>query len=395
MVIWPRDRYFSILAGEGPDHAIPALEELVDQTEDPAADAGCLAFAAAIVTRWNAAGRTYRSPRSDDELSLSARMLSLLDQLGSTKLAARFVRDILPDHANGSEGPALAGLIGRQGWAEFAEPLRQFFARQAPNEHDRTLMTPVALFEALCCSDPKMSDERLRSVRPWRATWNRSSAALTIRRPRLGGRKKVSSATGIPERVFRALAAIGDNDRLDRFLAQALADAKHYDLHGVLIPAVKALPGDVAAHPCARPAWDRLREHCLGELRARTAAKPEPPADWTREANLDCRCADCRELAAFLQNPGEQVHRFPRRKDLRQHLHREIEKHHCDLTHMTIRKGSPQTLVCTKTQASHERRLAQFNVDMQLLRELESLSAPEAVPAAAPKKSRRTKRKPS
>jgi hypothetical protein len=37
---------------------------------------------------------------------------------------------------------------------------------------------------------------------------------------------------------------------------------------------------------------------------------------------------------------------------------------------VTERKGSPQTLVCTKNQATYKRRLAQFNVDVQLLKDL-------------------------
>jgi len=200
---------------------------------------------------------------------------------------------------------------------------------------------------------------------------------------------KDEQRTGIVERVVRALAAIGETARLDRFVSRALADAKRYDLHTVLIPAVKTLRADLTADSCARPAWDRLSDHCLAELRSRTVATPEPPPDWTRDATIDCKCADCRELVAFLKNPDEQVHRFPRRKELRQHLHRQIDAHHCDLTHVTVRKGSPQTLVCTKTQASYERRLAQFDVDTQLLRELESLSSSDALPVAAPKKGRR------
>jgi hypothetical protein len=42
------------------------------------------------------------------------------------------------------------------------------------------------------------------------------------------------------------------------------------------------------------------------------------------------------------------------RKERRQHLHQIIDRHGCDLTHITDRRGSPQTLVCTKTTASYE-----------------------------------------
>lgn len=96
-----------------------------------------------------------------------------------------------------------------------------------------------------------------------------------------------------------------------------------------------------------------------------------------RDADLKCNCCDCRELSKFLQNPNEHVHRFPLRKDRRQHLHRQIETHHCDLTHVTERTGSPQTLVCTKTQGSYERRVQHFEVDSRMLLELEEISERE------------------
>jgi hypothetical protein len=127
-----------------------------------------------------------------------------------------------------------------------------------------------------------------------------------------------------------------------------------------------------------------------------TATPIEPPADWKRDADLDCKCADCKELARFLRDPVEQVHRFPRRKELRQHLHRQIDTHRLDVTHVTERKGSPQTLVCTKNQATYERRLAQFNVDTQLLKDLEHLAGAETTRRDAyPVRRRGNAKKPS
>ena len=67
-----------------------------------------------------------------------------------------------------------------------------------------------------------------------------------------------------------------------------------------------------------------------------------------------------RELEAFARNPKEQVHRFRARKELRQELHRAIDRGGLDLTHMTERTGSPQTLVCSKTRATYERAVKQY-----------------------------------
>ena len=64
------------------------------------------------------------------------------------------------------------------------------------------------------------------------------------------------------------------------------------------------------------------------------------------------------------------------RKDLRKHLHRIIDHHRLDLHHVTERRGSPHTLVCTKNRASHERRFDEYAED---LRRMDSLlnSAPD------------------
>jgi hypothetical protein len=86
------------------------------------------------------------------------------------------------------------------------------------------------------------------------------------------------------------------------------------------------------------------------------------------------------------------VGRFALRKERRQHLHCQIEAHRCDCTHVTERKGSPQTLVCTKSQASYERRLRQYQLDLQLLAELESLEG-IAKPGRRPAAKRRVAKK--
>lgn len=405
VVIWPRDRYFGILAGAGPANAVPALEELVSRTQPPAHNLECCKFAKEIVTRWRKAGQSTLDPwdprprvreRVAGEKSLTTRMLQVLQAIGDEKLAVTFVRDILPMECDGSEGAELTRLVDRHGWRKFAEQLTEVFTKQKPSDYGRTLMIPVALFEALCCRAPKLTKERLsvcrslaeeleQAIDRWdRRTWD-------------SWREEQDHRIGIVEPVVRALAAIEAAEPLDRVVSRAISDPQHYDLHAVLIPAVKTLLSDRTLHDnaapaCGRSACDRLHQHCLAELRTRTATKPQPPADWSRDAKLDCQCTDCRELAEFLQNKDESIHRFPRRKELRQHLHRQIDQHRCDVTHVTERRGSPQTLVCTKTQASYERRLAQFKADLRLLGELERLPTQPSVQVAATKVRRRIHR---
>ncbi len=59
-------------------------------------------------------------------------------------------------------------------------------------------------------------------------------------------------------------------------------------------------------------------------------------------------------LSGFLADPDNEQLRLPLAKRRRQHLHQIIDGNGCDLTHVTERRGSPHTLVCTKTIASYE-----------------------------------------
>jgi hypothetical protein len=65
------------------------------------------------------------------------------------------------------------------------------------------------------------------------------------------------------------------------------------------------------------------------------------------------------------------VHHFRVRKDLRAHLHQIIDRHDCDLTHVTSRTGSPYTLVCTKTTASYDRACTTYTQDQENLKRLQ------------------------
>jgi hypothetical protein len=124
--------------------------------------------------------------------------------------------------------------------------------------------------------------------------------------------------------------------------------------------------------------WDvsirRFWEHGAEFLLERSGRPPAAPQDWRQDVKLSCSCVDCRELQKFTLDPVEQTHRFRVRKDRRQHLHQQIEKHSLDMTHVTDRKGSPQTLVCAKDRRSYQRRCEQYRKDIAALAQLAELA---------------------
>ena len=105
---------------------------------------------------------------------------------------------------------------------------------------------------------------------------------------------------------------------------------------------------------------------CAAEyLLSRSATPPRPPKDLALPADrLSCGCECCAELRRFCADPVAGVLRIPVRRELRGHLRREIERAGVDISCETERRGSPYTLVCTKTRASHERRLRQYRADI-------------------------------
>ena len=68
--------------------------------------------------------------------------------------------------------------------------------------------------------------------------------------------------------------------------------------------------------------------------------------------------------SSLCKDPAAGTARFPLRQELRAHLRQIIDRHRLDLTHVTERRGPPFILVCTKTRASHERRLPEYADDV-------------------------------
>lgn len=85
---------------------------------------------------------------------------------------------------------------------------------------------------------------------------------------------------------------------------------------------------------------------------------------------MSCRCEHCLALGRFLQSADQEVWRFKAREAERRHVEDSIRQGRCDVNCSTERKGSPHVLVCTKNQASYERRVAQRRTDIDDLTRL-------------------------
>jgi len=131
----------------------------------------------------------------------------------------------------------------------------------------------------------------------------------------------------------------------------------------VIVPALKSLHTTKARGFAADGELVRLWEHSAGFLLAQSEEPPAPPSDWRQTVKLACSCEDCRALQAFAHDPFLRESRFRIRKERRRHLHDQIGRHQLDMTHVTDRRGSPQTLVCTKTRGAYGRKCERHRAD--------------------------------
>jgi hypothetical protein len=166
--------------------------------------------------------------------------------------------------------------------------------------------------------------------------------------------------------MVNALASIGDNGLLNRFLTWQ-SDHSRYELIEVQIPAVEKLVPLLKQASVKNRALKDWIKGLRRELEALTKSKPKQPSNWKRESDLSCSCADCKRLSVFLADPTQPEARFPLAKARRQHLHGIIDRHECDCTHTTLRVGSPQVLVCKKTNASFLKACKVYEQDLKHL----------------------------
>jgi predicted 2-oxoglutarate/Fe(II)-dependent dioxygenase YbiX len=183
------------------------------------------------------------------------------------------------------------------------------------------------------------------------------------------------AAAGVtPAALVDVLIALQAIDPAQALLAvdRALALPLIYDADAVLVPTAVTLAGREGALASSRLLIDAAITH----LRSRIALPLSPPADWRRESRLTCACESCADLARFLADPALEIWTLRAAQPERSHVESTIRNNRPDLHTATLKKGSPHTLICTKTQASYDRRVAQRRKDVDDLARLATAHGP-------------------
>jgi predicted 2-oxoglutarate/Fe(II)-dependent dioxygenase YbiX len=369
LVLWPREGFFAVLKRGGLDVTLPYLEDLV--------------------LRWSASGENRQSPLwrqahdlagqmlsgwpppdryapQDKKASAAARMLVLLTRLGDTERIAAFLARIASGGSHNTDDNAAViaalGLFSAEQRAALieciivgtvakspgacADLLNRAVAQMRDGRESDLVGAAVALVDAMP-GDPK----RAPKIESWQ------------QRTPLQPRFVVDLLTGL-------VTPLG---RFDEALARRAADhilawPKTYDKDSILVPAMRELMGVVAIKDLA--AIEQLRVACVAHLRARASEPLEAPKDWRRPSAVGCTCARCSALSRFLDDPAQKTWVLKAAQADRSHVEATIRESRCDVVAITERSGSPHGLVCTKDQASYERRAKQRAEDLANLKRL-------------------------
>lgn len=376
LVVWHLEYHWAVIAKSGGEVCIPLFGSMLARLAKTSkkrleeAQRDCIRFARGIIAVW---------PRRVGYWHSDRRVASSYDQFPEQllKLHERNTIALALDKVAGhDELVNLSHLIVQAcrefGWGSFAREMKQLItSRPVVREKHEVLVRDFEWLCAFCCDvteDPEKSTfahdlltlavERFCEPRPTRSRFDRD-------------RREPSVSETSMLFLLKALAASGHDDGLSRVTA-FIQDLPHeFTLDHGQVPALKSLI------PWTRQRLDQVPPVLLSWLRSirqqlvsATVRPPEPPAGWARASEVSCRCQYCSQLSSFLADPASETRRIPAREDSRQHLISIIAQHQCDVKHALERRGSPFSLVLTKTRGSHERAVKRFETDQRLLRDL-------------------------
>ena len=372
LVLWPRSKALEIVARSDIAGAVAWVADELDRLADTGGGRVRELLGRLI--------DTWPTGPYDEDAQARVLMLRLLHSTGDENRAARFLTKVVLKRYDGSENEPLALVVDMLGPAAVRRFLTELAAAHLRHR-------PTATLALVRCLD-ETRDESSRG--PWnrvlqaavRAILRTLPAALPPR-----PRRPFFEPIQAPERF--GVEAVDDLFTLARrrgstaeatAAAEVVAGRPEVVTPDGTLPAVLArLHGEEGA--AGSGAFALLWRHAADFLLARSATPPEEPRDWTIDADTGCRCEHCRRLRDFCNDPAARIARFPLRKVLRAHLHQTIDGRGLDIEHVTERRGSPFTLVCTKTRASHRRRLAEYAEDISCMSDL-IRSAPSGEQAA-------------
>ena len=364
LVIWPQARYLAVINQAGLSATLPVLQDFCQ--------------------RWEAENKDQDSSLWQDAHTLAGYLLRdwLPQHLSQHAYKSSVVRDFLDTMYRLRDSThlgrfwsmvATSGFYHKEDSAALVQAAELLPWTDVVSWTEQAISTSAARAQEACAALlSRLSVSGTGAAKDLVAAAHALFVALPgapERSPQLQPweRSRTSVSVDLVIDVLTGFSAI-DAALAENTLNYLLAWPATYDRDKILTPAALQLTETAISREL--PVVEHLRNAVRMHLHTRVAEVLEPPADWQRDSQINCTCQDCAELRAFLANPAQSRWSFKAAEAKRNHIEQSIKSHKSDVNCITERSSRPYSLICTKNQASYERRVGQRKNDLDALARL-------------------------
>jgi hypothetical protein len=347
IVLWPESAYDKICLSAGEEAGIARLGVLVHE----GAKESVQRLSGLLINQWK-----------KDHENLD-RLLRVLNKHRDPTLLERAVSELLPTSYDGSQNETLVETTRILPSSTAYRFLAEHFKTTARSFPDAAM----DLWNRLAAYDLEQLPEHLLGVLLDGFEKSRCETVPMALEPAEPHSKRIKAPT-----FSKFLAQLSE----PRFTTQATRtgtlpekNPQLLDVETTLLRALETCFAGPTRPPdrMVNPLWHHAAEFYL----SRSEYPPPVPVDWAQQFSIGSqRITKLREFELFARDPVRRELRLRAKKEIRQTIHQTIERLSLDMTHVTERKGSPYTLVCTKTRASYERACKRHRNDLADMRRL-------------------------
>ena len=369
IVVWPRERTFTVRAEARPGWA---LDELIRRIRAGDVDEA-RTMATSLLAFWKDAAA------EEKRRGFFAKAVRVAEGLEEPALATSLLRPFRVEAITAAAAPALASLVKRYGedWArsllgEWSEPKRRWEPFDGPDQLAWIASLP-GLCEKLLATENAAGTPAARLLLRDRWDWlkDRVETCRDVTSP--SWRDEAMATLAKPILGFLESTAVVEADDLRDEALTFLCVEENEPLVPCLVGVLRAAAKTPATADRAAMGLDVLRQFCLDLIETRLDQPVRRQDDWSIALSPGCDCELCTTLGEFLSDPDAQRLEWPIAKQKRRHVHGTIDAHELPVRHQTRRSGSPCTLVLEKTKALFEREAAErrsWQADLKWLNSL-------------------------
>ncbi len=377
LVIWPRANRLKIINGGGLDASLPYLKDLVNRWREESESyesplrLEAQELSALIIANWP-------EPRPHSGIGFASsykEMLTCLTQLKDVEHIEAML--FLMSKPWGYEASAKEAVVRAAALIVDVESAAKYF-KAIITANALALPEPCAQLLSHAAVKPSLqipANLMLPAAELLVATIVGERNLPISTNPRENWRQPAAFEQGLVVDVLIALRQLRATALAERFVNHIVSSPKAFGWDACLVPAALKLFQN--KHAKNDQAMQSLIGACRNHLKNRIALPLAPPANFSRNDGITCRCQYCGELSDFLVDATRHEWVLKAAEHSRSHVMYSIRDGLSDLDVVTVKKGSPHSLVATKNQASYERRVQQRKLDSVALGELANETQPE------------------